>query len=115
MGLGSELSSYSTPAVRIIFIIAIFWTASSLLRGILMAMRKTAFIAVTAGIRLAAVAAIGYISIFYPSFNGAVLGVLALAGSFAAETVVLGWHFHSLTKIPGTLFTFYSGKTRHPI
>ncbi|MEW6673117.1 MAG: hypothetical protein AB1427_15540 [Thermodesulfobacteriota bacterium] len=109
MGLGPELSSYCTPAVRIIFTVAVFWATSSLLRGILAAMRKTGFIAVTAGIRLAAVAAIGYISFFYPNFNGAVLGVLALAGSFAAETLVLGWHFRGQAKLPGPLFPFIPG------
>lgn len=105
MGLGPELSSYSTPAVRIIFTVAVFWAASSLLRGMLAAMRRTGFIAVTAGIRLAAVAAIGYLSFFYADLNGAVLGVLALAASFAAETVVLGLHVKEQAKIQGLLFT----------
>ena len=104
MGLSPELSSYSTPAVKIIFAVAIFWATSSLLRGILSAIRKTGFIAVTAGIRLAVLAAIGGISFFYPNINGAVLGVLAFAGSFASETMVLGWHFHGQTKMPGPLF-----------
>lgn len=33
MGLTPELSTYSTPAVRIIYTVAIFWATSSLLRG----------------------------------------------------------------------------------
>ena len=35
MGLGPEMSRYSTPAVRLIYVVAIFWATSSLLRGIL--------------------------------------------------------------------------------
>jgi hypothetical protein len=67
-------------------------------------MRKTRFIAVAAGIRLAVVAGIGSISFFYPGINGSVLGVLSLAGSFAVETLLLGWHFRSQSKMPGALF-----------
>ena len=114
MGLDPELSTYCTPAVKMIFIVAVFWATSSLLRGILSAIRKTGFIAVTAVIRLAVLAAIGGISYFNPNFNGAVLGVLAFAGSFAAETMVLGWHFHGQAKMPGPLFPSSANNTRHP-
>lgn len=109
MGLTPELSGYSTPAVRLIFVVAIFWAASSLLRGLLSVIRKTGFIAVTAGVRLAVLAAFGGISFFNPNVNGAVLGVLAFAGSFAAESLVLGWRFHAQTKMPGPLFPSSSG------
>lgn len=104
MGLSPELSSYSTPAVRMIYVIAIFWATSSLLRGVLSAIRKTGFIGVSAGIRLAVIAAIGSVSLFYPHINGAVLGVLTFAGSFAAETIVLGWRFHGQAKVSGLSF-----------
>ena len=104
MGLTPELSTYSTPAVKLIFTVAIFWATSSLLRGLLTAIRKTGFIAVTAGVRLAVLAAFGVISFFYPNINGAVLGVLAFAGSFAAESILLGWRFHGQAKMPGPLF-----------
>lgn len=104
MGLSPELSTYSTPSVKLIFIISIFWATSSLLRGVLSGMRKTRFIAVAAGLRLAVVAGIVFISLFYPGINGSVLGVLSLAGSFAAETVALGWYFRSQANIPGPLF-----------
>ena len=104
MGLGPEMSRYSTPAVRLIYVVAIFWATSSLLRGILSAIRKTGFIGVTAGVRLAVLAAFGSISFFFPDTNGAVLGVLAVAGSFAAESMVLGWRFYDQAKMPGSLF-----------
>jgi len=51
-----------------------------------------------------AIASFGAISFFYPDINGAVLGVLAFAGSPAAETIVLGWRFHSQAKMAGLLF-----------
>ena len=111
MGLTPELSAYSTPAVRLIFTVAVFWAISSLLRGILSAMRKTGFIAVTAGIRLVVLIAFGVVSIFHPNINGAVLGVLAFAGSFAAEATVLGWRFKGQAKMPGPLFPSNSCKT----
>jgi len=38
MGLSSELSAYSTPSVRLIFTVALFWATSSVLRGILSSM-----------------------------------------------------------------------------
>jgi len=104
MGLSPELSAYSTPSVRIIFTVAIFWATASLLRGILSGMRKTRFIAVAAGIRLAVVAGIGYLSFLFPQINGSVLGVLSLAGSFAVETILLGRHFQIRAKMPGPLF-----------
>jgi len=115
MGLTPELSSYSTPAVKLIYIVAIFWATSSLLRGILSAIRKTGFIAVTAGIRLLVLAAFGGISFLYPDINGAVLGVLAFAGSFAAESMALGWYFRGQAKMPGSLFPSYSGNTCHTV
>ncbi len=90
MGLTREMSSYCQNAVRLIFLVAIFWSTAATLRGILSAIRKTFIIAVSAGVRLAALAAIGLIAFFHPGVNGAVLGVLAFAGSFAAESLVLG-------------------------
>lgn len=111
MGLSLELSRYMTPAVRIIFMVAIFWATASLLRGVLSAMRQTRIIAVTAGLRLAVMAGIGSLSFFYVDFNGAVLGVLAFAGSFVAETMVLGWYLYGQIRIPGPLLPDYSDNT----
>jgi hypothetical protein len=71
---------------------------------LLSAIRKTGFIAITAGVRLAVLTAIGGISYFQPDINGAALGVLAFAGSFAAESMVLGWRFYGQARRPGSLF-----------
>jgi len=111
MGLSLELSRYVTPAVRIIFTVAIFWATASLLRGVLSAMRQTRIIAVTAGLRLAVMTGIGSLSFFYVDFNGAMLGVLAFAGSFVAETMVLGWYFYGRARMPGPLLPDYSNNT----
>lgn len=111
MGLSLELSRYITPAVRIIFTVAIFWASTSLLRGILSAIRQTRIIAVTAGLRLAVMAGIGSLSFLFGGINGAVLGILAFAGSFLAETMVLGWYLHDRLKMPGPLFPDYPGRT----
>ncbi len=104
MGLTTELYRYCLPAVKLTFTIAVFWATAALLRGILSAMRKTGAIAVTAGIRLLVVALIGSTTLFHSDVNGAVLGVIAIAGAFAAETFVLGWRLWKQTKEPGPLF-----------
>jgi Na+-driven multidrug efflux pump len=104
MGLTPELYRYCLPAVKLTFTIAVFWATAALLRGILSAMRKTGAIAVTAGIRLLVVTLIGSTTLFHSDVNGAVLGVIAIAGAFAAETVVLGWRLWKHIKAPGPLF-----------
>ncbi len=92
IGLTTELSGYCQKALKLIFLIAIFWATAATLRGTLSAMRKTFVIAVSAGVRLVVFAGIGSFAFLYPHLNGAVLGVLAIAGAFAAETILLGWY-----------------------
>ena len=104
MGLTQELNRYCTPAVKLTLLIAVFWATAALLRGILSAMRKTGVIALTAFIRLTVIAAVGSISFFDVNFNGAVLGVLAIAGAFLAETIVLGRRLRRQAQMPGALF-----------
>ena len=108
MGLTLELSRYCAPAVKLTFLIAIFWAIAAVLRGVLASMRKTGVIAVTAGIRLLVVAGIGGVSLIDPNFNGAVLGVLAIAGAFAAETSVLGCRLWRQSKAPGPMFPHHT-------
>ena len=108
MGLTVELSSYCSPAVKLTFLIAIFWATAALLRGILAAMRKTGAIAVTAGIRPFVLAGVGSVSLFNPNFNGAALGVLAIAAAFAVETAVLGWCLWDQSKAPGPMFPHHA-------
>ena len=74
--------------------------------------RKTILITYATAVRLASLFVFLFLYSFW--FNGAVLGVLAFAGSFAAETMVLGWHFHGQAKMPGPLFPSSANNTRHP-
>ena len=104
MGLTTELHRYCLPAAKLTFIIAVFWATAALLRGILSAMRKTGAIAVTAGIRLLVVTLIGSFTLFQSEINGAILGVFAIAGAYAAETIVLGWRLWKQTKMSGLRF-----------
>jgi len=95
LGLTAELSGYCKRAVKLMFLVAIFWAAAATLRGTLASIRKTFVIAVSAGVRLAVTAGIGIFAFFYPSLNGAVLGVFAFAGAFFAETILLGWYLRN--------------------
>ena len=104
MGLTAELSGYCQNALRLTFLIAIFWASAATLRGTLSAMRKTFVIAVSAGVRLVVFAGIGIFAFLYPDLNGAVLGVFAFAGAFAAETILLGWYLWHQVRKHETLF-----------
>ena len=104
MGLTAELSGYCKQAVRLMFLIAIFWAAAATLRGTLASIRKTFVIAVSAGVRLAVTAGIGFFAVLYPGLNGAVLGVFSFAGAFAAETILLGWYLWDRIRRHETLF-----------
>jgi O-antigen/teichoic acid export membrane protein len=105
MGLTLELSHYLTPGVKMIFIVAIFWGFSAVFRGMLVAIRSTFAIAVTAGIRLIVIAVVGSTTLFFPNLNGAVVGVMAMGSAFTAESLVLGWRLYVQLRKPGPLFT----------
>ena len=92
MGLTPELSGYCKNAVKLIFLVAIFWATTATLRGTLSSVRKTSVIAVSAGVRMVVISGIGFFAVLYPHLNGAVLGVFSFAGAFAAETILLGWY-----------------------
>ena len=92
LGLTAELSGYCNHAVKLMFLVAIFWASTAALRGALASIRKTFVIAVSAGVRLVVTAGIGGFAFLYPSLNGAVLGVFAFAGAFLVETILLGWY-----------------------
>ncbi len=104
MGLTAELSKYCKNALRLIFLIAIFWSTAATLRGTLSSIRKTFMIAVSAGVRLVVIAGIGFFAFLYPHLNGAVLGVFSFAGAFAAETILLGWYLWHQSRNHITLF-----------
>ncbi len=92
MGLTPELSAYTAPSLLLSFAVAVFWGYASLLKGLVTALKRTGSLAVTAAVRLAVVIAVGSITLVDPSVNGAVVGgIIAFAGAFGAEAVVLAW------------------------
>jgi hypothetical protein len=50
------------------------------------------------------VAGIGLAAFVQPDLNGAVLGVLCIAGAFAAETLTLSRYLWRQARLPGPLF-----------
>ena len=91
MGLSTEMAEYIVMPLALSFLVAVFWGYSSLLRGLLTALRRTGELAYTAALRLAVVIAVGSLTLIMPDINGALVGVLAFAGASAAECAALGW------------------------
>lgn len=110
LGLTTELSQYSTPGVKLVFLLAIFWGFSAMFRGTLSGMRRTGVIVVTAGISLLVLTGVCSTTPFMPQINGTVVGVLAMSCSFAAETLVLGWRIRDHVRAPGKMFFGYQVK-----
>ena len=104
MGLTEELRNYMTPGLRLLLLVAIFWAFSSLLRGLLSAVRSTFTIGVTALIRLIVIAVVGSAAILWPDLNGVVLGIVAMSGAFMMESLVLGRRFEMWIKQAGPWF-----------
>lgn len=90
MGLSEELAAYSTPAVKLAFLVAGGWGFAALFRGLLAAARRTNILAASAMVRLATVGALGSVVFLWPGLNGAVFGMLIWALTFAVECAVLG-------------------------
>lgn len=91
MGLSTELAEYIVMPLALSFVVAICWGYSSLLRGLVTALRRTTGLAYTAALRLGVVIAVASVTLVMPEINGALVGVLAFAAAFAAEALVLGW------------------------
>lgn len=104
MGLGEELSTYAKPGVQMMLFAAIVWGYSSMLRGLLSAMRRTGAIAGSAAIRLAVVIAVGSVTLIAPNLNGAMVGIGAIGAAFLAEALVLGWRVRQVMASGETLF-----------
>ena len=109
MGLPLEMSRYTTPAVKLIPLVAVFWGFAALFRGVIAAMRQTGIIAISAGIRVLVVIAIGSVTLMLPGLNGAVVGVLAIACAFAAESLLLGRRIGVRMKSSEPMFARFSG------
>ncbi len=104
MGLPEKLKIYATPGVQMVLLVVVVWGYSSLFRGLLAAMRKTQIIAVSAGIRLLVVVAVGSVTLIAPNLNGAAVGVAAVGCALLAEALILGWRVALYRRTAGPLF-----------
>jgi Na+-driven multidrug efflux pump len=104
MGLPDELADYATPGLQVAVFTALVWGYSSMSRGLLAAMRRTRIVAVSAGLRLTVVAAVGSLTLIWPTLNGAVVGIGAIAAAFFAEALLLGWQVRRYSAAGGELF-----------
>jgi len=95
MGLRGDLLAYSEPAIMVTFLVAGVWGYAALFRGLLAGARRTAVVAVSALTRLGVVVLVGSSTLFLAGANGAVIGIVAWAATFAAESAVLGWRLAS--------------------
>jgi len=96
MGLTPELTAYAAPAMAASFAVAVFWAATALFRGLLAKARTTTSLAASGILRIATAAAAGALSLADPSFNGALLGVLAWVLSYVVETAISAWRLNRL-------------------
>jgi progressive ankylosis protein len=90
MGMPSHMAEYVVSALRISFMLALGMAAAGLARGLLIASKNTGAIAVSSGVRVAAVILTGVIGLTTGASNGAMLGMLALVLAFGSEATVLG-------------------------
>jgi progressive ankylosis protein len=90
LGLAPSLQAAVEPAVLIFAVTPPLWALGALYRGLLAGARQTGVLAFTGALRLAAVLVFSSVCLAWPQANGAVVGVAALAGAFAAEVLLLG-------------------------
>ena len=89
MGLDPLLERYCAPAMKICFVMAIFWSYSALFRGLMAGARSTTMLAATGAARIATATVIALAALAFPSINGAVLGLVAWICGYAAESIAL--------------------------
>lgn len=90
MGLAPGLQAAIDPAVLLFAVTPPLWAMASTYRGLLSGARRTGVLAFSGGVRLAAVLAVSSVCLLWPQANGAMVGVLALAGAFGCEAALLG-------------------------
>ncbi len=90
MGLSPELSGYIAPAMLVAVIVPLFWSFTATFRGLLAAAKRTRMLAISAGFRVALIAAVGSVTLALPEVNGAVVGIVAMVCALGAEVAILG-------------------------
>jgi hypothetical protein len=104
MGLGPAIVEAITPALRAGVLLAFAMAGAAVCRGLLIASRHTGYIALSAGLRVAAVAAVGATGLVLGVERGATLGMLALIAAFTAEALLLGDRLRRLDRRAQRLF-----------
>lgn len=104
MGLTPTIADYIMPALRIGVLLAIAMAAAGVFRGLLIASKHTGFIAISSGLRIAAVAVVGLAGLLLGVENGANLGMLALIAAFATEAALLAGRLRRLDRSNARLF-----------
>ena len=104
MGLTPEMAQYVEPALRAGILLALAMAAAGVFRGLLIASHNTGFIAISAGLRVAAAAAVGGVGLMLDVANGATLGILALVAAFGGEALLLGARLRRLGRRAGGVF-----------
>ena len=96
MGLDPELASYCEPAMALGFLMATFWSATALFRGLLAKARSTTSLAASGLLRILTAAAAASFGLAHPEINGAFFGVTAWILSYAIETAISTWQLRRL-------------------
>lgn len=104
MGLSEPIAEYIKPAMRTGVLLALAMAAGAVFRGLLIASRNTGFIAISAGLRIAAVGVVGVIALMLGVENGASLGMVALIAAFGAEAALLAARLRRLDQRSTRLF-----------
>ena len=104
VGLPQEIATHVASALRVGCLLALCMAGACLTRGLLIVSQNTGAIAVTSGLRIAAVAVAGVVGVVFGATNGAMLGITALVAALATEAVVLSVYLRRLGKVRGGLF-----------
>ena len=91
MGLPPDMAAYCEPAMNMSFVMAAFWSATALFRGLLAKAKTTTSLAASGILRIATAAGAGALSLVIPDINGAVLGIAAWMLSYVVETTISAW------------------------
>ncbi|MEM7407436.1 MAG: hypothetical protein AAF458_19225 [Pseudomonadota bacterium] len=89
MGLTDEIADYAGLALGIGVPLALMMGLAATTRGLLITCRSTAVLALSSGLRLVAVAAVGGLGVAVAADNGAALGLFALTAAFGVEGAIL--------------------------
>jgi hypothetical protein len=89
MGLSPPLMQEVAPALGLGALLALAMAAAGVFRGLVIASHRTGIMAVSSGMRIAAVVVAGAVAVMLDVDNGAVMGMVALIAASATECAIL--------------------------